>query len=341
MAHTLRLTPGWFCIFIGLVNVACIKQPAEETENTDLQSLASDRLASLPGECQIALTFDDGPSRLTSELARKLRCEHDISATFFVTGEPIKRLGEGHLDEMRRYGHLIANHTFSHPIANAAKQQELSAAGVSKRDPRFVKVTSFTELDFQDKVSQVQDVHNLIKDKIFGNVFLFRSPANNWNSATAAQLNPITFFKYYVGNVSWDVPQGGGLVDFQCWGPADKTPKQCAESYWQAIRARNKQGSTVLLHDLIPTAGKYANQHYTMEMVLGKEGLIQKIKGNRCVGSKAYSFVRLDQTKKVQDLLKQVQVNVRAEQRRLGKAETFSATPGFGIPAKDKVCARN
>lgn len=322
----------------GLALVACRNPAGSGNGGSEAQSLGSNSLTTLPADCEIALTFDDGPNRLTPDLARRLRCEHDITATFFVTGEPITNLGQRNLDEIRRYGHLIANHTYSHPIANSAQQDKLRAQGVSSSDPRYVKVTAFTDLNLKDKLAQVQQVHDLIKNKVFGNVFLFRSPGGNWNAETARQLNALTFFKYYVGDISWDVPREGSLIDFQCSGAANKTPVQCAESYWQDIRARNARGTTVLLHDLIPDSGTYANQHYTMAMLLGENGLIKKIKANKCMLKNEFIFKRLDQTQKVRNELVRVQAEVRAEQLRLGMAQNFTIEPGAGIPAKNTVC---
>jgi peptidoglycan/xylan/chitin deacetylase (PgdA/CDA1 family) len=58
------------------------------------------------------LTFDDGPSPLTLPIARYLKSE-GIHATFFAVGGNIK----GHeqlVKDTIGYGHLVANHTFSH-----------------------------------------------------------------------------------------------------------------------------------------------------------------------------------------------------------------------------------
>jgi peptidoglycan/xylan/chitin deacetylase (PgdA/CDA1 family) len=62
----------------------------------------------------LALTFDDGPTpSSTPKLLRILR-EKEVKATFFVIGER----AEGQAELLARIsaeGHLIANHTYSHP----------------------------------------------------------------------------------------------------------------------------------------------------------------------------------------------------------------------------------
>jgi peptidoglycan-N-acetylglucosamine deacetylase len=66
------------------------------------------------GSKQLALTFDDGPNdphtfRLLEVLAR-----HNVKATFFVIGRYVKQRPDI-VQELVRTGHVIGNHTFSHP----------------------------------------------------------------------------------------------------------------------------------------------------------------------------------------------------------------------------------
>ncbi|WP_306292986.1 polysaccharide deacetylase family protein [Streptomyces tsukubensis] len=62
----------------------------------------------------MALTFDDGPDpRYTPQVLRVLR-EHDILATFFVCGQMAVD-HKGLLREMADEGHVIGNHTWTHP----------------------------------------------------------------------------------------------------------------------------------------------------------------------------------------------------------------------------------
>lgn len=66
---------------------------------------------------QIALTFDDGPSKkYTLELLEGLK-KRNVLATFFLMGKNI----EGNEDIVRRIyedGHLIGNHTYNHVCLN-------------------------------------------------------------------------------------------------------------------------------------------------------------------------------------------------------------------------------
>jgi peptidoglycan/xylan/chitin deacetylase (PgdA/CDA1 family) len=67
------------------------------------------------GSRQIALTFDDGPNdphtlRLLEVLAR-----HNVHATFFLIGRHAEDRPDL-VNEIAKAGHVIGNHTFSHPL---------------------------------------------------------------------------------------------------------------------------------------------------------------------------------------------------------------------------------
>ena len=60
----------------------------------------------------VALTFDDGPSKYTSEILNILK-DNDINATFFVLGNKVS-YGQETLIKMLENGNEIGNHTYNH-----------------------------------------------------------------------------------------------------------------------------------------------------------------------------------------------------------------------------------
>ncbi|KAF7727428.1 chitin deacetylase [Apophysomyces ossiformis] len=66
-----------------------------------------------PMETQWALTFDDGPSNLTSWLLDMLS-EYDVKATFCLQGSHVKKYPDI-VKRIVREGHQIVSHTYSHP----------------------------------------------------------------------------------------------------------------------------------------------------------------------------------------------------------------------------------
>ncbi|HFR3977772.1 TPA: polysaccharide deacetylase family protein [Streptococcus suis] len=86
---------------------------------------------------QVALTFDDGPSRLTTPVVLDLLKKYKAKATFFVLGQNIAG-NEDILKRMIEEGHEIANHTWSHPnltriTADQVKQEiELTQSAIEE-----------------------------------------------------------------------------------------------------------------------------------------------------------------------------------------------------------------
>jgi peptidoglycan/xylan/chitin deacetylase (PgdA/CDA1 family) len=76
------------------------------------------------GTRQIALTYDDGPNdphtlRLLDVLAR-----HKINATFFLIGRYVRERPEI-VRQMVQAGHVVGNHTFTHPLLTLKNEAEI------------------------------------------------------------------------------------------------------------------------------------------------------------------------------------------------------------------------
>jgi peptidoglycan/xylan/chitin deacetylase (PgdA/CDA1 family) len=82
----------------------------------------------------MVLTFDDGPDpRYTPEVLRILRT-YDVRAMFFVCGE-MAAANRGLLREMADEGHVVGNHTWSHPLLT-----EMSPSAVRSQMERTSEV---------------------------------------------------------------------------------------------------------------------------------------------------------------------------------------------------------
>jgi len=73
-------------------------------------------------EKRIALTFDDGPDNIYTPLILETLQEHKIKATFFLTGEQVKKYPET-TKKIHEAGHQIGLHCWDHP-----RFEELSIA---------------------------------------------------------------------------------------------------------------------------------------------------------------------------------------------------------------------
>src|ERR1700692_3138771 len=67
------------------------------------------------GSRQLALTYDDGPNDPHTQHLLDVLAKHSIRATFFLIGRYVKEL-PGTVRAIAQAGHVVANHTFSHPL---------------------------------------------------------------------------------------------------------------------------------------------------------------------------------------------------------------------------------
>src|SRR5436853_6846767 len=67
------------------------------------------------GSKQLALTYDDGPNDPHTLGLLKVLAKHNASATFFLIGRYARQRPDI-VRELVRAGHVIGNHTFTHPL---------------------------------------------------------------------------------------------------------------------------------------------------------------------------------------------------------------------------------
>jgi peptidoglycan-N-acetylglucosamine deacetylase len=102
------------------------------------------------GRPEVALTFDDGPSRWTAEVAATLE-EHGCLATFFLRGSALEDRPET-VAALASAGHELGNHLWSHSDASTQERaeirDELSRTGraireIAGRRPRLIRPPYF------------------------------------------------------------------------------------------------------------------------------------------------------------------------------------------------------
>jgi len=63
---------------------------------------------------EIALTYDDGPNDIVTERLLEVLAQHNVRATFFLIGRYVRQR-PGIVRAVAAAGHLIGNHTLTHP----------------------------------------------------------------------------------------------------------------------------------------------------------------------------------------------------------------------------------
>jgi len=206
----------------------------------------------------IAMTFDDGPNDRTGAVLDALKA-NNVKATFFIVG----KMAHAHpamLARIAAEGHLLANHSASHP-----------------------ELTSKFDDDPSTLIYQLKDVHDQIAPLMKQtDTLYFRAPYGYWRSAHAAILNADPVLRNYVGPIYWD--EGGDLImhdgyvmssaDWDCWRHK-YSAHVCAKGYLREIRRDN--GGVVLMHCIHLQSGDLVAE---VVPPLVEEG---------------YNFVRLDQ----------------------------------------------
>ncbi len=76
------------------------------------------------GSRQIALTYDDGPNDPHTLRLLEVLAKHNVSATFFLIGRYIQQRPDI-VREIVRAGHVVGNHTFTHPLLTFGTETEI------------------------------------------------------------------------------------------------------------------------------------------------------------------------------------------------------------------------
>jgi len=221
------------------------------------------------GPKEVCLTFDDGPGDppprgWTVPIAEFLHGE-GISGTFFVVGQRIEQPGGREaLAKMRDMGHLIGNHTVSHP-----NLIELLNEGENR------------------VVRELVDTHYLIRDFVGDRPLVFRAPFGAWNERVWKAIKSEKELEKYHGPLSaniccfdWDL---GRERDGVLW-----TLAHCQGNLLGRLQLMEK--GVILLHD--SSAGKvYGEVNHRRDQLVYEltKWLVQWLKREK------YKFIGLDE----------------------------------------------
>jgi peptidoglycan-N-acetylglucosamine deacetylase len=76
------------------------------------------------GSRQIALTYDDGPNDPHTLRLLEVLAKHGVQATFFLIGRYVQQRPEI-AREIVQAGHVVGNHTFTHPLLTFKSETEI------------------------------------------------------------------------------------------------------------------------------------------------------------------------------------------------------------------------
>ncbi|MFF9275669.1 polysaccharide deacetylase family protein [Streptomyces griseosporeus] len=136
----------------------------------------------------MVLTFDDGPDpRYTPGILDTLR-EYDVRAMFFVCGE-MASYNKDLLARMADEGHVVGNHTWSHPLLTKLRRGQIR--------------------------SEMERTSDVIEEAYGERPQWFRAPYGAWNRAAfqlGAELG-MEPLAWTVDTLDWTTPGTGTIVD--------------------------------------------------------------------------------------------------------------------------------
>lgn len=196
------------------------------------------------GKKEIIITIDDGPTPgVTEDILDSLK-KYNVKATFFVVGTRAQDYPEI-MARIVREGHLIGNHTMTHP-----KIGEIKGFGKKR------KITK-----------EIIGAHEFLMPYLGNNTrHYFRAPGASWQKKAADIVNKSEIGSNYYGPVLWDI--GGSLdksllkvrraADWGCWSRGWSV-RTCYRGY--VNETEEKLGGVVLFHDLKDKSAKLIERY--------------------------------------------------------------------------------
>lgn len=151
-------------------------------------------------DMKIALTFDDGPHPYYTPEILEILEKYQIKATFFFVGENIKNYPEA-ASAVRRSGHEIGNHTFTHHRVRAMNHDELLWE-MNMCDDAIYEVGEYQTKLFRPPEGAFDEVVEETARYMNYSVVLWSVDTRDW-----AHSSPDSIFKNVLSNVS-----GGDII---------------------------------------------------------------------------------------------------------------------------------
>ena len=136
---------------------------------------------------EIALTFDDGPNPpYTQQILDVLR-NHNVKATFFDLGEHVAEHPELVLQEVAD-GHLVANHTWSHPHLPTISQDAMRTE-INNTSDILQKVTGTRPTYFRPPYGEYDQNVLPVLNQLGMTTFLWDNMASDWTLPGASVIS--------------------------------------------------------------------------------------------------------------------------------------------------------
>lgn len=174
----------------------------------------------------VTLTFDDGPSKTNTPVVLDVLARYGIKATFFMKGSNAKGK-EALIKRIRAEGHLVANHSYSHP--------------------------NFHTLSQGQQVSEITTTDAIINSAMPKSFKLFRYPYGNSTCSTNANIKKMGYrgiVGWHVDSCDWAFAETGKVTPKHAEICA-VAPSNIANYVGHVVSSvRSRGGGIVLMHDV-------------------------------------------------------------------------------------------
>lgn len=143
------------------------------------------------GTKQLALTYDDGPNDPHTLRLLEVLAKHEVPATFFLIGRYVKQRPDI-VREVVRAGHVIGNHTFTHPLlifkSESGIREELTSCRAAIQDAVGNAFTGKSSNLFRPPFGGRRPAVLRVARELGLEPVMWNVPSYDWKAATAETI---------------------------------------------------------------------------------------------------------------------------------------------------------
>lgn len=183
-----------------------------------------------PFNNKVALTFDDGPNLTNTQIVVDVLNAHGATGTFFINGRSVT--SETHMEflrEMREAGHIIANHTETHPNS-----------------------TQISIDKFRSEVDQVTQILDDVGVPEGGRFFRFPYGASNCATAEEVRSRGYAITGWHIDTADWCFANSRDGVGYCSPSTFRHVPDNYRDDFagFTLSQAQSRGGGVLLMHDV-------------------------------------------------------------------------------------------
>lgn len=148
---------------------------------------------------KIALTFDDGPHPVKTEMILNVLRKYNVKGTFFTIGQNAERYPEV-LQKVMAEGHEIANHTYDHKSIYKLNESELQLS-VRKCSKIIYEITGEEPKLFRPPEGFMNDNIARFMDSEGYNVILWKIDTYDWKGRSSEDIYQTVTTKINCGDI--------------------------------------------------------------------------------------------------------------------------------------------